>query len=377
VEKSVKLSTGTASFAKWRAANISGQTRYAFFPLVFVAAFTALLAADGARPKATTEVSVGTGGIWAHNNLVAWCVVPSDSRARGPEARARMLARLGFRYFAYDGETENLAAEIEALQRHGLELLAWYFPDDAPDLSADATRVIFENFKHHHIHPQLWVTESIFNAPNMPKGLHMPKTPEEFSTLSSKEKEQVTTAIAGLTREDSTNTPAEQVRRVQQEVNRIFALVKLAAPYGIKVELYNHNLWFGMVNNQLAVIAGLRTLGVTDVGMIYNFSHALDEFHDDTLDFPALWKKMQPYVVAVNVTGVGPTDRIVFPSQGDHELEMMRIIQESGWVGPIGVIAENGGDAEITLKKNLIGLDWLAAELRQPGAGGPRPLFPN
>ena len=56
---------------------------------------------------------------------------------------------------------------------------------------------------------------------------------------------------------------------------------------------------------------------------------------------------------------------------------MMRIIQDSGWRGPIGLIAEKGGDAELTLSNYLRGLDWLAAELKQAGSGGPQPFPPR
>ena len=55
---------------------------------------------------------------------------------------------------------------------------------------------------------------------------------------------------------------------------------------------------------------------------------------------------------------------------------MMRTIQDSGWHGYIGLIAEKGGDAEVTLANHMKGLDWLAAELKQPGSGGPVP-FPQ
>jgi hypothetical protein len=73
---------------------------------------------------------------------------------------------------------------------------------------------------------------------------------------------------------------------------------------------------------------------------------------------------------------MGDPGKIIYPSQGIHELEMMRTIQESGWRGPIGLIAEKGGDAEITLGNYIKGLDWLAAELKQPGSGGPPPFGP-
>src|SRR5687768_9449389 len=39
---------------------------------------------------------------FSRENLVAWCIVPFDSTKRGPEERAAMLDRLGFRRFAYD-----------------------------------------------------------------------------------------------------------------------------------------------------------------------------------------------------------------------------------------------------------------------------------
>jgi hypothetical protein len=67
--------------------------------------------------------------------------------------------------------------------------------------------------------------------------------------------------------------------------------------------------------------------------------------------------------------------RLIPLSQGDKELEMMRTIQHSGWRGPIGLIAEQGGDAEVTLGNNLRGLDWLSKEIAHSGSGGERPRF--
>jgi hypothetical protein len=131
-----------------------------------------------------------------------------------------------------------------------------------------------------------------------------------------------------------------------------------------------------MVDNQLAVIDRLKAMGVTDVGMVYNFSHSRDELHDDSKQFSALWSRMKAHVVAVNVTGMGWEEEEIYPSQGDSEPDMMRTIQDSGWNGRIGVVAEKGGDAEVTLKNYIIGLDWLASELRQPGSGGPHPFPP-
>jgi hypothetical protein len=135
--------------------------------------------------------------------------------------------------------------------------------------------------------------------------------------------------------------------------------------------LYNLNGWFGQPENEVAVIEHLKQKGVGSVGMVYNFSHG----HGDIADFPAIWKRIQQYVVAVNVSGMVTSGQLIPPSQGDKELEMLRTIQQSGWRGPLGLIAEQGGDAEVTLGNNLRGLDWLSKEIAHPGSGGECPHF--
>ena len=270
-------------------------------------------------------------GLFARTNLTAWCVVPFDAKQRGPEARAEMLQRLGFRNFAYDWRDNHVPtfdAEVEALQKHGVNLVAWWFPTDAADPKA---RTILEVIQRHGIHPQLWVMGG--GSP--------------------------------------TTSDAQRQQRIEQEAERIRRIAELAAPCKCAVELYNHNGWFGVPDNEIAVIQRLQQEGVTGIGMVYNFSHG----HADMADFPAVWKRMQPYVVAVNITGMVPDERLLPPSQGDKELDMLRVIQQSGWYGPIGLIAEQGGDAEVTLRHGIVGLEWLGQELAQPGSGGPRPRF--
>jgi len=123
----------------------------------------------------------------------------------------------------------------------------------------------------------------------------------------------------------------------------------------------------------VAIIERLKQLGIGDVGIVYNFSHG----HEDIRDFPAIWSRVRPYVVTVNVTGMVPDGekKIMPPSQGEFELGMMRVVLESGWRGPVGIIAEQGGDAEVTLGNYLKGLAWLAKELARPGSGGEKPNF--
>ena len=143
--------------------------------------------------------------------------------------------------------------------------MGWDFPFEADDPAAKPT---LEVFRRHHIHPQLWVMQSL----KPPQGEGLPKTEEEWTTLwkslSPTAQKQLE---ASLQRRDLTQSPEEQVRRVRKEAERIYALVKLAAPYGSTVELYNHDGWYGMVENEVAIIARLKELGVGEVGVVYKF----------------------------------------------------------------------------------------------------------
>src|SRR5678816_1604582 len=95
--------------------------------------------------------------LFAKTNLVAWCIVPFDAKKRGPEQRAQMLDGLGLRRLAYDYRAEHIPtfdAEVEAMQRHRIELTAWWFPGELNDEAKGILAVI----GRHHIKPQLWVT---------------------------------------------------------------------------------------------------------------------------------------------------------------------------------------------------------------------------
>jgi hypothetical protein len=50
----------------------------------------------------------GTDNIYARENLIAWCVVPFDSKNRGPVERAEMLNKLGFTMLAYDWREKHI-----------------------------------------------------------------------------------------------------------------------------------------------------------------------------------------------------------------------------------------------------------------------------
>lgn len=365
---------------------------------VIIAALVAVLCSaamdTNAKDAVSCRVPPSYGDLWAHNNLFAWGI-SVDSISRSPEDRAAMLERLGFKKVAYNWENKDIAAfdeQIEAFKRHGLEILAWNIVD--ADVSSevvdwkthkiqdmevlagrrkpapDAMSVVelLEMFKRHHIAPQLWLQRRMQSS----RPVSESNTP--IPTRTDDEKNRAFRTILGY---DPVATPQEQALRVQQEAARIKSLADLAAPYGVKVGLYKHGGWIGISDNQVAIMERLERLDVTNVGIIYQFIHAHDEV-DDTQSFSTVWKRLQPYVLAVNVTGVHAgriaVYPIIYPSQGDLELHMMSTIQSSGWKGPVGLSPEKGGDAEINLRNNLIGLDWVAAELRCPGSAGPAPF---
>jgi sugar phosphate isomerase/epimerase len=210
----------------------------AFFALM--ATLPLARAYDGAPAE---NAATDPARLFKRTNLIAWCVVPFDANKRGPEERAAMLQKLGFKQFAYDWREKDIPtfdAEVEAMKRHGIQIVAWWFSTNPADPVA---RTILEVCKRHKIHPQLWV---------MGGGAEV-------------------------------KTPGEQEQRIEQEAERIGRIVALAKPYGCPVELYNHNHWFGQTDNEIAIIERLKQKGIGGVGMVYNFSHG----HGDIEDFAA------------------------------------------------------------------------------------------
>lgn len=270
-------------------------------------------------------------GLWERENLVAWCIVPFDSRQRGPQERAEMLRRLGIRRFAYDYRAEHTPTfddEMQALAKHDIQLTAWWFP---PVLNDEAKQILAV-LKRHQMTTQLWVTGG----------------------------------------GEITQTPEEQKQRVEAEAERIGEIARAAADIGCTVGLYNHGGWFGEPENQIEII---RHLQMPNVGIVYNLHHG----HAHLDRFPELLSAMRPYLYAVNLNGmVTDGDRqgkkILPIGEGDHDLSLLRAIQDSGYRGPIGILNHTDHDAEARLLDNLEGLEWLAGQLQGEPADDRPPL---
>ncbi len=272
---------------------------------------------------ATDEGTPGEGGLFDRENLVAWCIVPFDDRQRSPEARAEMLERLGIHRFAYDWRAEHLPhfeEELDALDRHGIELTALWFPTTLDETA----RHFLDVLKTRGITTQLWVMGG--GAP--------------------------------------TETPEEQAARVQQETARIRPIAEAANEIGCSIGLYNHGGWFGEPENQLAIIDALEQQGIKNVGIVYNLHHG----HEHLDRFPELLDRMKPHLMALNLNGMnrggdGEGEKILVIGQGEEDRKLLQIILDSGWQGPVGILNHTSEDAEARLAANQRGLQQLVEQL--------------
>jgi len=275
--------------------------------------------------------SASAADILARDNLVAWCIVPFDSQKRTPRHRADMLEKLGIHRFAYDWRAEHLPTfetELNELKRHNIELTALWFP---AELNADA-RLLLDGIKKHDLHPQLWVMMQV--------------TPQ-----------------------------SDQNKTIASTAATIRPIAIEAANLKCQVALYNHGGWFGEPENQIAIIETLKKAGLTNVGMVYNLHHG----HEHLARFPELLSKMKPHLLALNLNGMtkdgDKSNKKILPlGQGDLDLQLLKIIRDSGYSGPIGILNHTDEDAEGRLMDNLDGLNWLVAQLngKQPGPA-PKP----
>ncbi|MDG2385234.1 MAG: TIM barrel protein [Pirellulaceae bacterium] len=256
--------------------------------------------------------------IYAKPNLVAWCIVPFDAAKRGPQARAKMLNDLGLKKVAYDWRQEHVADfedEILAYKEHGLEFFAFW----------DTHEEMFNLFAKYNISPQVW---KMLTAPN----------------------------------------EGSQQDKVEAAGRQLMPLVERTRQLGCKLGIYNHGGWTGEPSNMVAVCKWLRENADADhVGIVYNFHHG----HEHVEDFARQIAQMKPYLFCVNLNGMNDQaqPKILAVGEGQHEIEMMKIVKASGYDGPIGILDHRTElDTEESLRENLIGMKKVLTKMKDAAA---------
>ncbi len=268
---------------------------------------------------------------WTRQNLVAWCIVPFDSQKRTPGQRVAMLKELGIQKFAYDYRAEHLPSfedELELLKANSIELTAVWFPTQLNDQA----RFILDILERHQIKTQLWVMG----------GGELAMTPEQEANF------------------------------IKAEVARLYPMAEAAKKIGCQVALYNHGNWFGEPENQIKLIEELK---LDNVGIVYNLHHA----HPQMDRLSSILQKIKPHLLALNLNGTRTDgDRLgykILPiGEGDRDLEIIRLITDSGYNGPIGILNHTDEDASLRLQDNLDGLAWCLKRL-SGDSNAPKPSW--
>lgn len=276
--------------------------------IAFVCLFSLFTCRNRVQPKLDME------------NVFAWCVVPFDAKQRTPAQRIDMLKNLGLKRYAYDWREKHLdemAEEWMLAQKNGIEVMAvWMWIDSNQDSVGNlspANEKVLQAMDSIGLKTTLWVS---FNH-------------NFFENLAD------STAIA-----------------------KGAAMIDYLAGRGYPVWLYNHGDWYGEPGNQIAII---KALPQHQLGLVYSFHHA----HKQLDRFPELIDTMLPYLKAVNLNGMKTEGPQILPvGKGEHEKQMIRVLLDKGYNGPLGILGHvEDADVELILKGNLEGLEQILGEV--------------
>jgi sugar phosphate isomerase/epimerase len=282
--------------------------------LVLMSTVAGAMIAAGQTPERKSG-----GSPFAKGNLHAWAFEEYDAAPRTPSERAQLLRSLGLRRAGYVGRNvermEEFDAYVKAYREHEIDLVAVWTPvnTEAP-LQEPHIRKFLEAAERQQIRGQWWVTL------------------EQFTKGS----------------DDQT---------VDRAVALLRPLVSEAAKRGLRLAVYGHgrDSWFTQPENEIAIVERLASFpGEASVGIAYNFHHA----HSQLDRFAAIFPKLAPHLIAVNLNGLRPEGPMILPiNEGTREQEMIAIIHRSGFRGPVGVLHhQRTMEASAVLRKNMEGL---------------------
>ena len=278
--------------------------------------------------------------ILARENLAAWCIVPYDSRRRSPAERAAMLAELGIGALAWDWREEHVPSfteELNALEEYGVALVALWCPAVG---DADAVPGLVAAAAARGLAPQLWTCIEYGPPWQGPP-------------------------------------PPDHAERVEHAAAIVEPLARLGREHGMTVGLYNHMGWFGEPEHQLGVADALAARGFDNVGLVYQQHHG----HAHLERWESLWPAIAPRVMALGLNGMVPLSvdpraamggpKISPYGHGTRDVELARVVVESGWKGAVTILGHTMDDVELRLRDNLEGLDWVRSRLAGTGSAAP------
>jgi sugar phosphate isomerase/epimerase len=284
---------------------------------------TGRLSASPTEKDSPALQTQGKDALFAPANLLAWCIIPYDSKNRAPAERLAMLKELGFTQYVWDWRQKHLKdfpEEIALSRKEGIAIrAAWLWIDEKSDKVgqlSESNRAVIDAVKQAQLPIDYWVGFS----PNVFEGLDDPA-------------------------------------RVKKGAAIVSYLRDIAVSTGSTVALYNHGDWFGEPENEIKII---KAVGSSSVGMVYNFHHA----HEQVSRFKEFLPLMLPYLKAVNLSGLNPKGPKILPlGAGTEERWMIRLLIDSGYKGPFGVLGHTEGeDVRDVLHRNLEGLKKISKE---------------
>lgn len=253
-----------------------------------------------------------------------WCIIGFDSVDRTPDQRIAMLKELGFTKYGFNrgkGDLSTMLDEFKLAKANHIEipsLFLWLNAErDRIGRLSSMNEELLTNLNKLDAMPAIWLSFS-----------------NNF--------------FEDLSHEQSIKLSIEMIRYVKTRADDL----------GCKLALYNHHGWFGNPHHQVEILEALNEDSIT---MVYNFHHA----HEYVDEFPAIAKKISPYLSYVNLNGVkkeGP--QIMTIGEGDHELEMIRQLLKEGYNGPWGILGHiKTEDVKDVLKRNIDGLKLINTKL--------------
>lgn len=273
----------------------------------------------------TTTFSQPVKSVFSKENLTPWCIVPFDAKQRNPQERAEMLQRLGFKTMAYDWRDANIPEfdeEVKQLKKHGIKMTAFWWSGGLPVsedvLNASQKMILQIDFlKRYNFNLDVWVSLT-------------------DRTIEKETDEGKYTELA----------------------RRADILAGILKEYGCRLGLYNHGGWGGEPRNMVEVMKRVKS---DNIGIVYNFHHG----HEHLENLPEAFYMMKPYLYTVNLNGMNKEGPKILPlGQGTEDARILKMITESGYQGPMGIIGHiYEEDVEIVLQRNLEGMKKLLKEM--------------